>query len=84
MVRLPTSKWGTSLVSASGYDADKHDHGGTTMNETGSGVQDQLDKGKLAGKAALWVFSWPLPNDTIAELRLSGGPITQEHLEMLD
>jgi len=26
---------------------------------------------------------WPLPNDTTAELRLTGGPITQEHIEML-
>ena len=29
------------------------------------------------------VFTWPLPNDTTAELRLTGGTITQAHLEML-
>ena len=33
--------------------------------------------------APLHGFSWPLPNNTLAELRLTGGPITQEHLEML-
>jgi hypothetical protein len=54
------------------------------MSETGSALQDQLDKGGGQGRrGGVGVFSWPLPNDTLAEVRLTGGPITQEHLEML-
>lgn len=71
-----------SLAKALGseYDSDKQDQGGSPMNDAGMAPQDQGRQGKPSGTR---VFSWPLPNDTIAELRLTGGPITQEHFEML-
>lgn len=65
------------------YDSEKQDQGGSTMNDAGSASQDQFDKGGRGKPGGVRVFSWPLPNDTMAELRLTGGPITQEHLEML-
>jgi hypothetical protein len=68
-----------------GYDAGKQGveaMAGTT-HSVALGETSKTFDSMQAAKPGVRVFSWPLPNDTIAELRLTGGPITQEHLEML-
>jgi hypothetical protein len=76
--------------ASSGYSSDKSDEEAKTMadgatHERSLGGSLSLGdaRGVTAEKAAMRVFSWPLPNNATAELKLIGGPITQEHLEML-
>ena len=63
-----------------GRGAEVYDPGMNTGNPPNAVVNPPAGK---PNTQYIRVFSWPLPGDVTAEIRLSGGPVTREHLDVL-